>query len=45
MFIMLWKENGNRTWIKARSEEELLKYQEQHNLDDLKNEIETWELK
>lgn len=45
MFIMLWKENGNRTWIKGHTEEGLNRYAEEHNLDVYENEIEIWELK
>lgn len=45
MFILLWKENGNRTWIKAHKEEDLKKYAEEHELDALENETEIYELK
>lgn len=45
MFIMLWKENGNRTWIKGQTKEDLEKYAEELNLDIYENETEIFELK
>jgi hypothetical protein len=45
MFILLWKEDGKRTWIKGKKVEDLIEYKKKNNIDDLEHETEIYELK